>query len=233
MSYLTIVQRAAQLLSLPTPLTVVGSTDPNVIQLGALANEVGDELARDHDWQALTHEFLFQTVAAEAQPNAVPDDWDRFLPDTFFNRTTIRQLQLITPQVWQAIKALPALGTPYIMWRERDGVFLTTPTPPADQTVAYEYVSENWAISPANIDEPFFSADASTTYLDERLIRLACVWRFKQTKGLDYGEDLKTYETERQKIQGKDGGSTALNIAGAMQFTLGANIQSGNFPGGS
>lgn len=231
MSYLTIVQRAAQLLSLPTPATVVGSTDPNVVQLGALANEVGEALSRDHDWQALTRQYTFQTADAEEQPDAVPDDWDRFLPDTFYNRTTIRQLQLITPQVWQAIKALPALGTPYIMWRERDGVFLTTPTPPADQTIAYEYVSKNWVLSPASVPRSYFQEDADTTYLDERLLRLGTIWRFKQTKGLDYAEDLKTYEIERQKTQGKDGGATALNIAGAMQFTLGANVQSGSFPG--
>lgn len=231
MSYLTIVQRAAQLLSLPTPATVVGSTDPNVVQLGALANEVGEELARDHDWQALTQQHLFTTSGTEDQPDAVPDDWDRFLPDTFFNRTTIRQLQLITPQVWQAIQALPALGTPYIMWRERDGVFLTTPTPPVGQEIAYEYVSKNWALSPSSVPQSYFQADADTAYLDDRLIRLGTIWRFKQTKGLDYGEDLKTYEVERQKIQGKDGGAAALNIAGSLQFTLGANVQSGNFPG--
>lgn len=231
MSYLTIVQRAAQLLSLPTPTTVVGSTDPNVIQLGALANEVGEELSRDHDWQVLTKQQTFLTVAAEIQPAAVPTDWDRFLPNTFVNRTTIRSLQLITPQMWQAIMALPALGTPYIMWRERDGNFLTTPTPPADQTIAYEYVSKNWVLSPASVAKAYFSEDADTTYLDERLIRLGSIWRFKQTKGLDYGEDLKTYETEKQKIMGKDGGATALDIGGGSLFALGANIQSGNFPG--
>jgi hypothetical protein len=55
-------------------------------------------------------------------------------------------------------QALPALGTPYIMWRERDGVFLTTPTPPADQTIAYEYVSKNWVLSPANVPQSYFQA---------------------------------------------------------------------------
>jgi hypothetical protein len=78
---------------------------------------------------------------------------------------------------------------------------------------------------------PISRQDADTTLLDERLIRLAIIWRFKQTKGLDYAEDMKTYEIERQKICGKDGGATALNIAGSMQFTLGANVQSGSFPG--
>lgn len=231
MSYLTIVQRAAALLSLPQPATVVGSTDPNVIQLGGLANEVGEELSRDHNWQALTQEHLFTTSGTEDQPNAVPADLDRFLADTFFNRTTIRQMQLITPQQWQAIKTLPALGTPFIMFRERDGVFLTTPTPPAGQEIAFEYVSVNWALSPSNVPQPLFLADADTTYLEERLIRLGAVWRFKQTKGFDYGEDLKTYEIERQKAMGKDGVNAALNMGGSLLWGFGANIQTGNFPG--
>jgi hypothetical protein len=231
MSYLTIVQRAAALLSLPQPASVVASTDPNVIQLGALANEVGEELSRDHNWQALTQQYLFTTSGTEEQPDAVPDDLDRFLANTFFNRTTIREMDLITPQQWQAIKTLPALGTPFIMFRERDGVFLTTPTPPAGQQIAYEYVSANWALSPSNTPQPLFVADADTTYLEERLIRLGTVWRFKQTKGLDYGEDLKTYEIERQKAMGKDGANTALNMGGSLNWGFGANIQTGNFPG--
>lgn len=231
MSYLTIVQQACRLLSLPVPTTVVGSTDPNVVQLGALANEVGEELATDHDWQKLTQQHLFTTSGTEEQPDAVPDDWNRFLANTFFNRTTIRAMQLITPQMWQAIKTLPALGTPYIMWRQRDGVFLTTPTPPAGQTIAYEYVSKNWALSPANVPQDAFTADASTTVLEERLFRLGIVWRFRQAKGLDYGEDMKTYEIEKQQATGKDGGSTALNMGGTLNWGFGANIQSGNFPG--
>lgn len=231
MSYLTIVQRAAQLLSLPTPATVVGSTDPNVIQLGALANEVGEDLARGYDWQVLTRQHVFLTSGLEEQPNAVAGDLDRFLPDTFYNRTTIRKMQLITPQVWQAIKALPALGTPYIMFRERDGEFLTTPTPPPGQTIAYEYVSRNWVIAPDQTQQAQFTADADTTFLEEGLIRLGLVWRFKQTKGLDYADDLRTFEIEVEKVTGRDGIKAALNIGGNLDFAFAANVQYGNFPG--
>lgn len=65
-SLLTLVQRAAQQLGIPVPTTVAGSTDPQVLQLFALANAVGDELLSSAEWtplqtQAVINvEFLWQ-----------------------------------------------------------------------------------------------------------------------------------------------------------------------------
>lgn len=232
MSYLSIVQRSCALLTLPQPTTVVDSTDRNVQQIGALASEVGEELARLHDWQALTREYTFSTLAQEDQTGAVPADWDRFIANSFYNRSTRREVMgPITPQQWQAIKAYPQINSVFLAYRERDGAFLITPVPPADNTIAYEYVSANWVIHPDESEGTEFTEDADTTYLDERLIRLGIVYRFKQAKGLDYGKDEDIYRREVQKLSGKDGGSGKINISGHTTWNWAANIPSGNWPG--
>jgi hypothetical protein len=230
MSYLTIVRRAAALTNLPRPDTVVGSTDEQVIQLGALANEEGLNLAQRHDWQALVRQHTFLTEADPDQTTAVPDDLDRFIYNSTYNRSTDRGVfGPITPQQWQMFQAYPQLSTVYLAFRMRDGAYLLTPDPPEGQTIAYEYVSKNWAISPSGTPQSEFLADADTTYLDESLIVYGIRWRFKAAKGLDYSEDLRTYERQVQQQAGRDGGLTALTIGYAGGAWL-ANIPDGNWP---
>ena len=85
MSLLSIVQAVSGRLSLPQPSAVVGSTDKQVIQLYALANEEGASLARRHPWLALMEEQSFTTVAAPAQGAALPADLGRVnIPDGSF-----------------------------------------------------------------------------------------------------------------------------------------------------
>lgn len=49
-------------LGLPTPNAVATSTDPQILQIQALVNRVGDTLATERDWQVLASEYRFETV---------------------------------------------------------------------------------------------------------------------------------------------------------------------------
>ena len=230
MSLLTIVQRVCRLVSLPVPTTVVTSTDLVVQQLYALANEEGEELADAYDWQKLRRQHLFNTVATAAQTSAVPSDWNRFISNSFFNRSTRRSLiGPITPQQWQAIQAQPQLNRVFLAFIERDGQFLVTPSPGAGQQIAYEYVSKFWAYSDALVPQQEFLADTDGTYLDERLISLGVRWRWKAANGLDYAEDYRTYQTERNQKMARDGGNTEINTTGDAEYVLSPNIPDGNF----
>ncbi len=230
MSLLTIIQRVCRLVSLPVPSTVVDSSDLVIQQLYALANEEGEELADAYDWQKLRRQHLFNTVATAAQSSAVPADWNRFISNSFFNRSTRRSMiGPITPQQWQAIQAQPQLNRVFLAFIERDGQFLVTPSPSAGQQIAYEYVSKYWARSAALVPQEEFLADTDGTYLDEKLITLGVRWRWKAANGLDYAEDYRTYQTERNQKMARDGGNTEINTTGDSEFVLSPNIPDGNF----
>lgn len=229
MSLLTIVQKTCDALSLPRPSAVVTSSDPQVRQLYALANEEGEELASSFDWQALRREQTFTTTATAEQTTALPSDLDRFIDNSFFNRTTMRAVMgPVTPQYWQAIQAQPALNRVYLAFAKRAGQFLLTPTPPADETIAYEYISDAWAKSAAGEDQTAFQADDDETYLDERLIRLGVKWRFLQAKGLDYAEAMQTYEQQKELAQARDAGAPAIGV-GVDGDDMGVNIPEGSW----
>ncbi len=232
MSYLTVVQKACRLLSLPVPTTVTGSTDVQVTQLAELANEEGAELAARYDWQVLRRQHLFTTVATPAQTDAVPDDWDRFIANTFFNRSQRRSvIGPITPQQWQAIQAQPQLNRVFLAFIERDNQFLVTPTPAAGEEIAYEYASKNWAYNTDDEPIPEYQADDDVAYLDEKLIVLGLRWRFLKSKGLEYSEDFKTYEIQCNQRMSRDGGNSMISTTGNGQFLLSPNMPIGSFPG--
>jgi hypothetical protein len=63
MTLLEIVQTAANELGLTAPTQVVGSTDPQTIQLLALTNRDCVSLYRDHDWTDLQTQFIINVEA--------------------------------------------------------------------------------------------------------------------------------------------------------------------------
>lgn len=234
MTLLSIVTTVCQRNGLRVPTEVVTSTDTQVQQLYALANQEGKELARGFPWQALTREQTFTTTATEIQAGAIPADLYAFLNNTMFNRTTrLTLIGAITPQLWQAIKAQPQLNRVYLAWRERDNDFIVTPTATADQTIAFEYVTTKWAEAANGTAQTEFLADTDTTLLDEELIIQGVSWRFLKAKNLDYAEDFRTYQTNLQIAQSIDAGPTQINITGSTTWGLWGfpNLPLGNFPG--
>lgn len=234
MTCLSIVQSVTAQLSLPVPSQVVGSTDRQVMQLLALANEEGRILAKtgEKPWQAMTEEFNFVGIAQNAQVGnaAIPTDLDRWIPNTFFNRTTRREMTgPITPRQWQLIMAQPVYATAYLAFRERGGILLIAPPPAAGDEIYGEYVSLSWALSSANVPQPAFMADTDTAILDEGLIQLGLRWRYLQAKGLDYAEDMATYEREVEKALARDGGMTMLSLAPQPLDPRRANLPDGSF----
>lgn len=233
MTVLSIISDVCDRVGLTRPSVVVTSTDQQVRQLFSLLNKAGLKLAQEGDWQALTAEWLFLTTATAVQTNTpIPPDLDRFIDDSFFNRTQMRKIiGPITPQEWQQIQTFPAYNRIYLAFRERGGEVLITPTPPASVEIAYEYVSKNWAQSSAGQGKPAFTSDDDGTYLDEELLKLGLQWMWKHAKGLSYAEDFEDYQRDVAKSLGRDGGARALNITGRDPNAnfLGVNIPDGGF----
>jgi hypothetical protein len=230
MSLLSIITEVTGRLALAQPVTVIGSTDQQIRQLLALTIVAGRTLAQDADWQALTSEQLFTTVAAATQPGAFPADFDRFVPNSGFNRTTRRPVNgPVTAAQWQALKAQPQLNTVYLVYNERQGNFNVSPSPPAGQTIAYAYVSSMWAKSAGGTPQITYLADTDLTFLDEALLADSVCWRFLRAKGLSYAEEMTTFERNMEQQQARDGGSTMLSLSPQAINLSRINLPDGNF----
>jgi hypothetical protein len=204
----------------------MAGTDETSIILRRLAQEEGLALMGRYPWQALQREYTFTTVAADTQTNGLPSDFDnRIIPDTVFNRSTRRRVAgPLSPDEWAQTKAsLVTYVNP--TFRIRGGTFLMTPNPPAGETVAYEYISKNFCTSSAAVPQAAWAADGDLGVLDERLMTLGLVWRFRHAKGLPYGEDLALYERRVMDVQMRDGAKPRISSDPATSDRVATRLQ--------
>ena len=212
---LAMVQEVADRIGLVRPSYVVGSSDATTRQLLALANVEGRELARRYSWQALIKEKTFSTTATEAQTGAVPDDFDRFVTGTFYNRTKSRVVTgPLTAQEYADYKGRLA-AIVFDAFRLRGNAILVMPTPGAGETMAYEYVSTYWCGGASDTDstQDSFLADTDLSFLDDEAVRKGIVWRYLASRGLDYAEAHQGYELHLAQLMGRDGGARTLSMA--------------------
>lgn len=214
MSLLTIIQEVAGVLSLPVPTSIVGNSQPSQVLWLNLAQREGRELARRHDWQALIVQQTWTTVAAQAQPSALPSAYDHLVPDVeVWDRTGNILLFGPTPSdVWSRLQS-GITGGVTGWWRIIGGVLYVYPAPTAGRTFALEYVSKNWCQSSGGTGQSTWQADADTGVISENLIALGITWRWLKSKGMDYAEDMATYEREVEKAASRDRGMSVL-VAG-------------------
>lgn len=198
---------AAVLCGLPAPQNIINSLDPNTRLLLRLAQQEGRELARRHDWQALKVDYTFASTASEQQP-AFPADFDRLLPQgELWDRTAnLRYAGPVDDMTWGRLKGAAVNVAVPGYWRLLGGRLYLLPAPPAGHTLALPYMSSNWAESNNGTPKDSFTADTDKARIPERLIALGIVWRFKRAKGLDYADDMATYEREVERATARDRG---------------------------
>lgn len=220
MSLLTLLQGAADRLGIVRPSSVITSTDQQALRLLGYAQEEGKALARRHTWQVLTKEQTFTSTATTAQASAIPANFDRFLDDTFFNRTRKRPVYgPMNAQDWQFAQAVVA-STIIESFRQRGNDVLIIPTPTAGDSYAFEYVSKNWCQSSGGTAQEAWAADADTGILSEELMTLGVVWRFKAGQGFDYSQEFQNYELQVAQAIARDGGKRTLNAGQVVRTTV-------------
>ncbi len=216
MSLLTMVQYFCQRTNVPVPSAVIGSTDQQVLQVLALLEEEGNDLAQRGAWQALTFEATHTTLALEDQGAiaTIASNGFRYIKNqTIWDRT--ERLPVLGPtdsQDWQSLKAVATTG-PRFKFRIRGGKLLVNPVPPAGNTWAFEYVSKNWMTNAAGSTyKQYFTVDSDVALLPEELLIMGLRWRWQREKGMDYAELFRTYEAQVKDVLGRDGGKPLLSM---------------------
>lgn len=220
MSLLTLVQKACKRIGIAAPAAVASSTDAQVVQLLALANEEGEELSTgvsaglSYDWQALQTEATFTAVATESQGaiTTIAPGFKYMIGGTIWDRS--RRLPAygsMTPQEWQAYKSW-GTTSPFPKYRIRGGLLYLMPVPAAGDLYYFEFQSANWCTSNAGVGQSAFAADTDLCLLDEDLMVAGLIWRWKQVKGFDYAEDFRKYQTRVVNAIARDTESAVLNM---------------------
>lgn len=231
MSLLTIVQdfcRRTNGLSVPT--SVLSNTDEGIQQLYGLLLEEGEDLLTRGDWQQLVKEATHTTVATESQGviTTIATGFDRFKNDTFWNRSNKLPVYIVGGPAWQALKAVTNTGPNYEV-RLRGNELLSNPVPDAGLTWAFEYATNKWITSADGATlKTDFTVDTDLVLFPEKLIKLGLRWRWKKEKGLEYAEDMRTYESALKYALGSNDLGKNLDM-GQPSKKIGFSVPQGSW----
>lgn len=208
MSLLTAVQSAARRLVGQTPATLFGTTDKIALELLDLANESAVAIAKAHDWQKL---FRLHTVTGdgETEEHNLPSDYDRMplKSNVYFENMTYPLVRAKDLDEWLELELTPAIGVPGF-WILIAGTIGIRPVIALNDTAKFYYIT-NQIISGGKTQ---FTANDDAFLLPERLITLSLVWRWRQMKRLEYGEDMQTFCLALTEEAGKDKGARILKM---------------------
>lgn len=216
MSMLSTVINFCSRTNLNVPTTVMGTTDKQVLQIKALLEEIGNDMARRGAWEGITFEASHTTLALEDQgaiATIASNGYRNMVNGTIWDRTSILPVcGPINSRGWQSMKANLVQG-PLYTYRIRGGKLLVNPAPPAGDSWFFEYVSKNWILS-ADLTtyKQYFTLDTDTILLPEDVLLMGLRWTWKKEKGFDYAEDMRTYENQLKDSLGQDGSKPVLSM---------------------
>jgi hypothetical protein len=207
------VSRVLGSFGLPTPGSVFDSQDANVIQMRTLANDVGQELIGEAEWQVLGRDHTIVTDPLLTK-YALPSDFDRYITDSQWNYTSrLPAVGSVSTQDWQALKARSLGGTLIAtMFRiDQDQVELYA-TPPNSQTLVFPYVSRSWVRTSQGVFRDNVQSNDDTIMFDSALFRTALTLAWMTRKGMDTTDASQKFTALLSSAKGKDSPSSATSI---------------------
>lgn len=210
MTLKTVVESAAIRVIGSAPAAVMSSQDQIAIEMRDLVNDVAIAIAESNDWRDLTKIASFTGDGVETF-FPTPSDYDRMTVNNgirdmknwfwgYFPFDSVNDFLMMKENGF----ALLSPGG----WIILNGGYNFVPAPTG--TAQFPYISSNIVRGPDNALKPSFTSDEDTFLLSERLLTLGLIWRYKAQKGLDYTEDLATYEEDLSQRQARDRGYRAV-----------------------
>lgn len=232
MTCLTIVQDVCLRVNLPFPNAAAQSVDPAIQQMVALCNKEG-EWQSNKDWQILTKEATFVTVAAQVQTTlaATAPGLKNIINNTIWNRDLRRPVYgPMTPQRYQQVKAAVFAG-PWNQFIIQGDEIRFFPVPAAGQTCFFQYTTFNWCVDASSVEQNRFMADDDVLLLREDLFKLGVEWRWKKAKGLEFAQEFADYEDFLADALARDGTKDYINMGNAMYDIFpGVIVPAGSWP---
>lgn len=223
MSVLSACQDAIARLVARRPNSVFASDDEICVEIASLANEAATDIAKACDWQALI-KYKLITGDGVSLEYPFPDDYDRMVQGTEIydpNNWCWGYTHINDFGEWTLLEAQGFTITPGA-WSIRGNKFHFYPAPTG--TATFPYVSSYWAAAAGGAGKALFDRDDDDFVLEDRLLTLALIWRWKSMKGMDYQEDIKNSDIALSQAMARDRGARVIRKNGGYIGRLNANV---------
>ena len=214
MTLLEIVQEACKEVGQPRPSVVISATSDTPVRMLSLLNTAGKNLAIEHDWTALTDVETFTPLAQESQTGHPPADFQKFTSqaamwDVNNERPLVGPLPM---DQWMRL-VVDAQQNIDKYWTVIGGTIRILPAPAVTDSFTYAYQSKNWVLSAALASKAAFTADDDTPRIDDELLLLELIWRWKHSIGVDYAEDISNAGRRKEMVISADRGNRIVSLS--------------------
>jgi hypothetical protein len=208
---LSAIQEAcASGIALDRPASVYGSSIREHIELASIANETAQMIAASHEWQGL-QKIASITGDGTTTVFSLPSDFFRMLTETQLWSSVIDGplMPIRDRDHWLNVitKDYEFMANAWIIFGDEINF---RPALDASEVVSYFYQTSHIVRAQDNSTKAEFNNDMDTFRLDERLLKLGIIWRWRDMKGLPYAENLADYERWKEKLIHSDRGPAIL-----------------------
>lgn len=212
MTVLSVIQYVCPRIGLTVPSQFMAATSREMVELQELVRDTAAMIAQGYAWQKLSG---IATITGDGTTEDwdLEDDYD-WMPDG--NQLWSSSLQqplakVMTQDEW--LHTLVMTTNPILnQWIIYGGQIHIRQALGSAVTAKYFYQSNNYAAASGGSAKETFTTDSDTFRLDERLLKLGLIWRWKADKGVPYTEHLEDYETLKGQLIARDKGSTVLRV---------------------
>lgn len=211
-----LVQIATQALAeigLTPPTIIVGNSDTQALQVLALLNREGEELADvEGGWPQLRGEQTITLIPGQ-EAYDFPADILYYRQGSAWDKSTHWRIAgPLSDRQWQAIRSGLGVGVYGLRYRIMDDQIHFDPVPGSADTLVFEYVSANWCQSKDGTPQSAFAADTDTPILPEKLFVLGLKWRLLAAKGMNYAEERAAYDVAVAQLQARSETAAPLKL---------------------
>jgi hypothetical protein len=163
----------------------------------------------------------------------LPSDWSRQIPQTEWNRT--QRWSLLGPrsaQEWQTYKSGIVSAGPRQRYRILENQLCINPSPPDNQTLSFEYISNGWVNGVDGIAKTEVTQDTDTFIFSDSLLITGLKAQWLVAKGLDASFSLGEfrYLLEQEKSTNKSAPVLSTGAFSGSALLTEQNMVSGNYP---
>jgi hypothetical protein len=222
MTALTVVQQACvESLGLKKPDSLFSGDDSRELQeLQYILQNASKEICREYDWQVLKRLETITGDGSAASYN-LPTSYLRMVSDAklWSSRLSAPLRHVVSSDEWLGLDVqgdLPTFGA----WHMYADTIKFNPAPSSGEIIKYFYIDNRRVIDRTGDQKINFDEDEDTFQLDEYLLKLCLIWKWKEYKGLAYAEAQATYARELERQIARDGGGKKI-IVGTVRMPAG------------
>lgn len=219
-TFLEILQDASAVLELPQPENGTSTSQQNIILLRSLLNRLGREVAREISWERIIKEHSFSADASSYDIYTNITDFDYIVTKYIWDYTDNEPIINESFDDYHLDETIE-LQSAFTRFHLKGGSLIFEPafTAASPHTLKFYYKSKNWVLaSDGTTYKSEFTADDDTHLLDDEVLILGLIAKYKQAKGLSFAQDFDNYQVLLEKLKNRDTNLQVLNM-GKMSYT--------------